>query len=36
LRGDFDTRNGLIFRDKTDLVDFYGGISGQGGLQLFS
>jgi hypothetical protein len=35
LRGDFDTRNGLIFRDKSDLVDFYGGIPGQSGLQLF-
>jgi len=35
LRGNFDTGHGLIFRYKPDLIDFYAGVSGQSGLQLF-
>jgi hypothetical protein len=35
LCGDFDTRHGLIFRHKPDLIDFYAGIPGQSSFQLF-
>jgi hypothetical protein len=35
LCGGFDTGHGLIFRHKPDVIDFYAGIPGQSGFQLF-
>jgi hypothetical protein len=35
LRGNLHTGDGLIFRYKPDLIDFYAGVSSQSGLQLF-